>query len=109
MKEELVIPVSASPIACTLTGAEQEARGGVVQELLKNTRQIRELADGYALAFGTEANRAQTLLDFIQFERRCCPFFTFELVFEPDGGVIWLKMRGGEGVKEFIKDGLLGS
>jgi hypothetical protein len=35
----------------------------------------------------------------------CCPFFTFELTFEPDSGPIWLRVRGQEGVKEFISVG----
>ena len=53
-----------------------------------------------------EKDWATKLLDFIVFERACCPFFTFELTFEPDSGPIWLRLRGQEGVKEFIKQDL---
>jgi len=50
------------------------------------------------------SRRAQRVLDFIQGERSCCLFFTFELVFLPNQGPLWLHIRGPEGVKEMIKD-----
>ncbi|MBI4409686.1 MAG: hypothetical protein HY561_08265 [Gemmatimonadetes bacterium] len=40
-------------------------------------------------------------MEFILFERGCCPFLRFELEFEP-GGPLWLRIRGPEGAKEFI-------
>ena len=36
------------------------------------------------------------LTEFIDFERACCPFFTFGLVFELGGGLIRLRVRGRE-------------
>src|SRR6185436_16363361 len=35
-------------------------------------------------------------------ERLCCPFFTFEIVAEREGGPLWLNLRGRKGVKAFI-------
>jgi hypothetical protein len=37
-------------------------------------------------------------------ERSCCPFFRFELVFEPGGGEILLRVSGPEGTKQFISE-----
>jgi hypothetical protein len=42
-------------------------------------------------------------MEFIAVERKCCPFFAFELVFEPQEGPMWLRLKGPEGVKSFIK------
>jgi hypothetical protein len=36
------------------------------------------------------------------YERRCCPFFVFELELGPDEGPLWLRVTGGPGIKEFI-------
>ena len=37
-------------------------------------------------------------------ERQCCPFFTFEVVFEPHGRALWLRFRGSEAIKAFVRD-----
>jgi hypothetical protein len=43
-------------------------------------------------------------VDFFSSERICCPFFAFELIFEPNLGSIWLRVRGAEGVKVFTRE-----
>ncbi len=93
------------PIACTLTAEEQATwRDGIGQTILHGYREVRELPDGYALRFPGDAPSAQILLDFVIHERACCPFFAFQLRFEPNQGAIWLHLSGGEGVKTFVKE-----
>lgn len=94
------------PIACSLTANELVTRGEEIKELFAGVQQARELADGYALRFPGTSTWPQRVLDFIQGERSCCPFFTFELVFIPNQGPIWLHIRGPEGVKEMVMDTL---
>ncbi|MEJ7871532.1 MAG: hypothetical protein WKF67_04685, partial [Rubrobacteraceae bacterium] len=60
--------------------------------------------DGYEFTFPGSAECADQLTGFVVFERACCPFFTFEIVFEPGAGPIVLKIRGPEGVKEIIEE-----
>ena len=95
------------PIACNLSGPEQARRQGVAGEILGRARRVEELDDGYAFDFTWDAKLAVELTEFIIFERSCCPFFTFKLVFEPDAGPIRLCVEGPEGVKEFIEDELI--
>lgn len=91
------------PIACNLSEAELATREAeLMATLFARRSQVRELADGYALQFPNDAVLLAQLVEFIAFERQCCPFFLFELAFEPQQGPLWLRMRGGEGVKEFI-------
>src|SRR2546421_12571114 len=98
---------SNSPIACSLSQPDlAQRRGELAADIFKNMQQVQELADGYALRYPGDTDWATKLVDFIVFERACCPFFTFELTFEPDSGPIWLRLRGQEGVKEFIKQDL---
>jgi len=47
---------------------------------------------------------AESLLEFIAAERRCCPFLSFEIAFEPHAGPLWLRMRGSPRVKAFIAE-----
>ena len=92
------------PFACTLSVSEKVTRSQETSDLFTNVQQVEELADGYALRFPGSDAWANTLLQFINFERGCCPFFTFGLVFEPKQGSIWLHLRGPEGIKAIIED-----
>jgi hypothetical protein len=95
------------PIACSLTGGEQERRREDVGNLLTTSRLAGELEDGYGFAFPGDAGWASRLVEFVVAERSCCPFFRFELDFQPGGGEILLRVRGPEGTKQFISEAFL--
>jgi len=97
------------PIACNLAGGEQERRKEDVGGLLTASRLAGELEDGYGFAFPGEAGWARRLVEFVVAERSCCPFFRFELDFQPGGGEILLRVRGPEGTKQFISEAFLAS
>ena len=103
MKQDGELFTDEVPLACTLSGSEQVTRKEEVNDLFKHVQQVNELADGYAFRFPGSDTRANALMQFITFERGCCPFFTFALVFEPEQGPIWLHLRGPEGVKAIIE------
>ena len=92
------------PIACNLQEAAQAARRDELsRELFAGYEGISELPDGYEFRFPGSAEWAAALTRFVMEERECCPFFTFELRFEPDRGPITLRLRGSEEVKEFVR------
>jgi hypothetical protein len=92
-----------SPIACTLTAPDLIARREeLAARLLPAIEEVAELPDGYALRFPGGREWVLELSEFVAFERECCRFLHFELDFRPEQGPIWLRLRGGEGVKEFI-------
>jgi hypothetical protein len=97
------------PIACSLAGGEQVQRGEAVSDLLTKSRLVGELEDGYGFAFPGDADWAMRLVEFVVAERSCCPFFRFELDFQPGGGEIQLRVRGPEGTKQFISEAFLAS
>ncbi len=104
MRDPVTTSATELPIACSLPGEEQIARGEVIAEdLFGGADRMDELPDGYAFRFAVTEDRIDRLARFIAAERRCCPFFTFELVFEPAEGPVWLRLRGPDGVKEFIR------
>ncbi|QBD79615.1 hypothetical protein EPA93_28010 [Ktedonosporobacter rubrisoli] len=92
------------PVACQLQDAKQmQERLEEMKEIYKLAQQRQELADGYAFSFASEDVLITRLVEWIKFERRCCQFFSFELVFEPQEGPLWLCLRGPEGAKEWLQ------
>ena len=101
--------LGAPPIACNLSDArEVAARGAAVEDLFRGVVGFDELADGYEFTFPGDDQWAAKLIEFVATERKCCPFFVFELVFEQNCGPIRLRLSGSPGVKDFIRSWLLG-
>jgi hypothetical protein len=61
-----------------------------------------ELPNGYAFRFRPGGVSLVELADWVESERRCCPFFDLAIEAEREGGPVWLKITGREGVKQFI-------
>ena len=94
------------PIVCDLSAvpvADRERLMAAVPPLFQAVREVHELPNGYAFGFPNEPGRLMALAQFVDNERLCCPFYTFVLEVEPSGGPFWLRMTGGEGVKEFLQ------
>jgi hypothetical protein len=95
-----------SPLACNMLALDAEGRKrhkAVSEQMRAAVKEVQPLPDGYAFRF--EAGQATILLvsEFIARERLCCPLFRFELIAEQESGPLWLRLRGREGVKEFIE------
>ncbi len=96
------------PIACALSDPAKARRIAALEtEIFAAALETREIADGYEFRFPGDGDWLVRLAAFVVDERHCCPFFTFELVCEPAEGPIWLRLRGREGVKQFIADQFL--
>ena len=96
---------STPEIACLLSEREAAIRGEeLARGLFTAVEEVAELPDGYGYRFSSESSQLEPLLEFIAAERRCCPFLTFELAFEPHGGPLWLRLRGSPQVKAFIAE-----
>ncbi len=94
------------PIVCDLsaiTAADRERLLAGVPALFRAVEAVHALPDGYAFRFASEPGRLLALAEFIEHERLCCPFYTFALEVAPAGGPFWMKLTGGEGVKDFIQ------
>jgi hypothetical protein len=87
----------------SLSIAEWVHKGQISQKMKIARAERKELADGYAFRFRPEAVSLLELADWVSSEARCCPFFDMSIEVEPDGGPLWLKLTGKEGVKPFIR------
>jgi hypothetical protein len=87
----------------SLSIAEWVHKGQISQKMKIARAERKELADGYAFRFRPEAVSLLELADWVSSEARCCPFFDMSIEVEPDGGPLWLRLTGKEGIKEFIR------
>jgi hypothetical protein len=93
-------------IACNLSAIapEQRERHTVIAEqLFGAVQETQELPDGYAFRLPETSEMLLKAAEFVSNERLCCSFFNFTLEIEPQGGPLWLKLRGSEQVKQFIQ------
>lgn len=96
--------LTGAAIGCRLLGKDFVARKEkIARDLFRHAEHVDELSDGYRFQFPNDIIWATRALEFIAAERQCCPFFTFDLVFEPNDGPIWLHLRGSEEIKSFVK------
>lgn len=94
-----------TPLVCTLSQAEQAERvDDLATTLFSQATEVIERPNGYVFRFAGDDEVAAQLLAFITSERRCCAFFRFELVFEPNMGSIILVIGGAEGVKAIVEE-----
>ena len=84
-----------------LTKSERTAHEKAMRTLLGAIQERKELRDGYA--FRLPPATLVTASEWVALESRCCPFFAFEIELSRGGGPLWLRIRGTEGVKAFIR------
>src|ERR1700735_2691543 len=96
-----------SPFACNRAALSAQARQRHFDELSPALRarkkSIRELRDGFEFEFPSDTATFQLVSEWVAGERLCCPFFDIDVHVEPDGGNLWLRLTGRDGVKQFIK------
>jgi hypothetical protein len=94
-----------TPFFCDRTAltSEQRKRQQELGKILKSSvLGIQELPDGFEFAFPSDPSNYQALTEFTPLERACCPFFDISIRLEREGGKLWWRLTGREGVKQFI-------
>jgi hypothetical protein len=89
--------------AKALNKNERERYKQLTDKLERARMATKELPDGYALRLKSETVSLAELAEWVGFESKCCPFFGFEIELQPNRGALWLKLRGAEGIKPFIR------
>jgi len=96
-----------SPLACdreSLTPAQRKRHFDELGPALRAMKKsIRELPDGFEFEFPADPKTFQLVAEWVAGERVCCPFFDIGLRLEREGGPLWLRLTGRNGVKEFIE------
>ena len=85
-----------------LVGELTKRKAAISRGLFTHVERVEELPDGFAYRLPAAEPWAAKVLDFVAVERRCRPFFTFEVVFEPHDEPLWLRLRGSSAIKAFL-------
>jgi hypothetical protein len=99
-----------SPIACNVEAfspAQRECLGTLGGRWRTGVQESRELPDGYALRLQSDASAVMAAAEWMTLDRLCCPFLTYTLEIEREGGPVWLHLTGRPGVKEFIRRAMI--
>lgn len=75
----------------------------VATQMYAAVQEVHELPDGYAFRLPSSPEMLPIVAEDLNIDRLCCPFLRFTLDIEPNGGPYWLRLTGGEGVKEFLR------
>lgn len=101
-------PSEETEIACTPsehTETELDQHDETVEELIADREETRRVSGGYAFRFPAAWDDAERIFDFVRYERKCCPFLSFEIAFEPEERGIWLYIGGDGEVEEYLEEG----
>ena len=92
-------------LICSLSGPELIKRKAALQEeVFSNVLKTQEEETGYRFHFKFDENFLVKLTDYMLAEKKCCPFFRFELMIGEGKEGIELAVSGPEGAKAMIGD-----
>ena len=92
-------------LACKLTDRDQIQRMNELhQTIFKKVDKAVERTTSYELIFQKpDSLLSDELIEFIKFERLCCPWLMFQVTYQPEDGPISLKMGNSAETKEMVK------
>jgi hypothetical protein len=96
---------SETPFFCdrtALTPEQRKRQKELGHILASSVLGIQELPDGFEFEFPSDSTNYQALAEFTPLERACCPFFDISIRLEREGGKLWWRLTGRDGVKQFI-------
>ena len=94
-----------APFACNLKAFTPDQRVRwrlLIERVTSAVTEARELKDGYGLRVNTGQAPLVEVAEWIDLERRCCPFFDFQMDVHGEDGSLWVSLKGRDGVKDFI-------
>jgi hypothetical protein len=98
---------AGSPLACApaaLSPAERTRHFDELGPKLRSLRKsVRELPDGYAFEYAGDPATYRLVAEWAAGERVCCPFFDIDIRSEREGGPVWVRVTGRDGVKKFME------
>ena len=65
---------------------------------------VEELENGYMFRLRLGALSPNEMGEWVEYERRCCPFFELAVEAERENGPWSLRITGREGVKAFVRE-----
>lgn len=99
--------IACNPNAIPADMREQWVEAG--KQVYASVQEIQHMPDGYGFRLPTSSAILLKAAEYIANERLCCPFIHFTVEIEPNEGPLWLRLRGDEGVKEYMRSVFVGN
>ena len=99
---------TAQAIACDLTVftiTERIKHVALAKSLLGQARQVIENENGFTFVFDESPGLERKIAAWVREEKRCCPFFSFELTRADTPSSLKLRISGPDGAKEILRTG----
>lgn len=91
-------------ISCSLDEKALEKRKAIFHKTFTSkAEKVEETENGYQFRFKDEGKLNEQLFKFILTEKKCCPFFQYDLKVLPYNEGIHLTVSGDKDVKAFLK------
>ena len=95
------VSVAVACVPAAIPAAARSAHFALAHRLFGEVAKERnDLPNGYAFRF--DPADLEGVCRFVENERRCCPFMTFEVQIFPASGPLWLRMTGPDGTREVL-------
>lgn len=96
---------TSGELSCSLdTQALAERKEKIQKLFISKAEKIEETDTGYQFLFKDTDKLNEKLFDFIIKEKKCCPFFQYDLTILPYNEGITLTISGDAQVKDFLKE-----
>jgi hypothetical protein len=96
--------------ACDRQALSAEQRKRHFEILLPKLRSVKksvqELADGYEFGLPGDAATLALVSEWVEGERRCCPFFEIDVESDAEAGALRVRLTGPQDAKQFIRSEL---
>jgi hypothetical protein len=104
VREQTMVETSSFYCNLKALSVKERARHMLLTLEIERARvETIELGNGFAFRFQGGTVSLADLAEWVSAERKCCPFFDFEIELQADNGALWLKLRGKDGVKAFMR------
>jgi hypothetical protein len=86
-----------------LSPTERARHKQLTDKLLAMRRDVVEGEKGYEFQYSPKEVSLAEIVEWVQAESKCCPFFDFHIDVENEASLLCLRLTGAEGVKAFVR------
>ncbi|MBX2873995.1 MAG: hypothetical protein KTR30_17900 [Saprospiraceae bacterium] len=99
------LQVFKGAVSCSLSSEELQERKADLRKLVMSKVDRKEVqANAYVFYFKDDPELLKHLMEFVQKEKACCPFFKFDLSILPFEKGMALQISGSDEAIEMVKD-----
>jgi hypothetical protein len=95
---------SEACIISALSAEQRKKHSASTVKLFSEVTKLEEESNGYSFQLPADSATLQEVSEWIDLERKCCPFMNFSLTVGDEKKPMTLRINGDENTKEFLKN-----